>query len=264
MQIILSGEGVTDIGCAHMGVHGLCAPGQWTPGPMAHLADQIFENCMGYSMLGTCAYFLPETVLCTIGRTIGSRPRFRGTGMNIFHKRGAQALAALAIALGRRDRTPVTAIFFRDCDGTQTSPASRWETLYDSVAGNNGGFACLGLRTGVAMLPKPKSEAWLLCALRDPAYQHCEQLELASGNDNSPNSLKRQLEDCLQAYDCGILDLFSIGADRFIDSARIAMPSFRKFTDSFRDALRNTAGWHDITTDQSLLNQCAQDVAPFL
>jgi hypothetical protein len=46
------------------------------------------------------------------------------------------------------------------------------------------------------MLPKPKSEAWILCALRNQ-YQSCAKLENESGNDSSPNSLKKQLEEHL-------------------------------------------------------------------
>jgi len=44
---------------------------------------------------------------------------------------------------------------------------------------------------GVAMIPKPKSEAWLLCALKNKPYESCEKLEDRSGNDDSPNSLKK-------------------------------------------------------------------------
>ena len=47
------------------------------------------------------------------------------------------------------------------------------------------------------MIPKPKSEAWLICALKRDPYQVCERLEARSGNDQSPNSLKRELEQLL-------------------------------------------------------------------
>ena len=49
------------------------------------------------------------------------------------------------------------------------------------------------------MIPKPKSEAWVLCAL-SKLYKECDELEDRSGNDNSPNSLKRELEELLGSY----------------------------------------------------------------
>jgi hypothetical protein len=58
------------------------------------------------------------------------------------------------------------------------------------------GFEVEGITTGVPMLPKPKSEAWILCALRNN-YQHCAKLEDESGNDASPNALKKQLDNHL-------------------------------------------------------------------
>jgi hypothetical protein len=58
------------------------------------------------------------------------------------------------------------------------------------------GFEVEHISTGVPMIPKPKSEAWILCALRNN-YQHCAKLEDESGNDRSPNPLKQQLEDYL-------------------------------------------------------------------
>jgi len=56
------------------------------------------------------------------------------------------------------------------------------------------GFKIEKFDRGVAMIPKPKSEAWLLCALRNKAYENCQKLEDRSGNDDSPNSLKKELD----------------------------------------------------------------------
>jgi hypothetical protein len=43
------------------------------------------------------------------------------------------------------------------------------------------------------MLPKPKSEAWLLCAGQTVQHSHAA-LEDISGNDDSPNSAKNKWE----------------------------------------------------------------------
>lgn len=47
------------------------------------------------------------------------------------------------------------------------------------------------------MVPRPKSESWLLCAAKQNPYQNCEHLEELSGNDNAPNSAKDQLNIAL-------------------------------------------------------------------
>ncbi|EDX77979.1 hypothetical protein MC7420_7717 [Coleofasciculus chthonoplastes PCC 7420] len=88
------------------------------------------------------------------------------------------------------------------------------------------------------MIPKPKSEAWVLCALRE-RYQNCQRLENESGNDDSPNSLKKQLEEHLgkpatrellnDKIDQGNLDISQI----------IDMPSLKAFKDRLDEVLDN-------------------------
>jgi hypothetical protein len=87
------------------------------------------------------------------------------------------------------------------------------------------------------MIPKPKSEAWILCALRNN-YQYCEKIEDESGNDDSPNSLKQQLEDYLGEPGTGELlndriDRGEIEIDRIID-----MPSLTAFKDRLNEVLK--------------------------
>jgi hypothetical protein len=84
-------------------------------------------------------------------------------------------------------------ILFRDADGTASSERGEWQDKWQSMLD---GFEAGQIFTGVPMIPKPKSEAWILCALRNK-YQNCEKLEYESGNDASPNSLKQQLEEYL-------------------------------------------------------------------
>lgn len=90
---------------------------------------------------------------------------------------------------------------------------------------------------GVAMLAKPKSEAWLLCALRPPAYQHCAALEDEPGNDASPRSLKIQLMEALGVEadpTPAVLERLDAGE---IDAIRIDMPSFNQLRRELRAAL---------------------------
>lgn len=242
MLVLFSGEGSSDVGQAEYGQSGICAPGHWTPGPMALLAAQIFEDIVGYDLLSSSAYYISESSLMdytsTIRRRLLSRP-----GLSLYHKKATMGLASLALALGEQLEQPVCAVFFRDCDGTNSSPRTRCNTLRKSISGPEGGFESMGLHTGVAMLPKPKSEAWLLCALREPFYQNCEALEDESGNDNGQNPLKAQLSLCLQNY-CvrNLHDLFIPDEEGHIhiEARHISMPSFLFFKEEFCSALRRT------------------------
>ena len=90
------------------------------------------------------------------------------------------------------------------------------------------GFDEEGFDRGVPMIPKPKSEAWIICAVKSNPYQACGVLEERSGNDNSPNSLKAELELVL-GEPATRVKLNSMVSSRRIDIDRIDMPSFNKF-----------------------------------
>ena len=83
----------------------------------------------------------------------------------------------------------VMAVLFRDADGTRRSaPGQLWQSKWDSMVN---GFASVAFEFGVPMLPKPKSEAWLMCAGKTARHSHAD-LETISGNDDSPHSAKKQ------------------------------------------------------------------------
>lgn len=78
------------------------------------------------------------------------------------------------------------------------------------------------------MLAEPKSEAWLLCAVKDEPYQHCEQLEKLSGNDNSPESLKTKLAQVLDEKNSSE-ELSQMVQNKEINIERINMTSVVAF-----------------------------------
>ncbi|MNY52661.1 hypothetical protein D3C86_1883510 [compost metagenome] len=88
------------------------------------------------------------------------------------------------------------------------------------------------------MLPRPKSEAWLLCALKEVPYQNCEKLEEESGNDGAVNSLKDRLASRL-GQDATRKLLNEILSEGRIDAARIDMPSFNEFRDDLERVIRD-------------------------
>ena len=89
------------------------------------------------------------------------------------------------------------------------------------------GFEEEGYSRGVPMIPKPKSEAWVLCGLKYND-QHCDALEERSGNDDSPNSLKKELREH-QGGQLTRSDLIELFQDRTIDVEQTKAPSFLAF-----------------------------------
>ena len=160
--------------------------------------------------------------------------------------------------------------YFHDCDGTNTSPSDRHKNMYNSM--QERGFQLFGLKSGVPMIPNPKSEAWLLCALKENPYQNCDNLESTPGNDDSPNSLKKQLERCVHSrnIDCSnglqqaLNDLIRpIDETKQIDFLRIDMPSFNLFLDDLKQAIRFTdTNWKE--EYDSRLEECVNIAKNYL
>lgn len=249
MIVIFSGEGQSDIGKAAHGQKGLCAPGQWEPGPAAWLADQIFARELNYSLLESSAYFISEAAIGDLSKKM-SPLRFRRIGEDAYHCKYALILSIVALALGKKYEQPVAAVLFRDCDGSQSSPSSRWKILLNSISGiDTGGFYLTGFKTGVAMVPNPKAEAWYLCALKENPYERCDMLENESGNDRATNPLKSQLSHRL--IELGYPQIYSlVKPDKnnrcLIDANKINMRSFNKFKEEFTLAIRkNSANWYN-------------------
>ncbi|MBF0468018.1 MAG: hypothetical protein HQK61_03900 [Desulfamplus sp.] len=188
MFLLLSGEGPTDIGTSDEAV-----------GPMSKFVDQWISRRSDYSLLESGTYkIISEHELASRSKELKSRSR-RGKRTPVetaYYYRNARALARI---LHEESQTQdwnleeMIPVLFRDTDNTASSGRGEWQDKWDSIIN---GFLAEEVETGVPMVPKPKSEAWLLCALRDK-YQHCAALENESGNDNSPNSLKSQLEESL-------------------------------------------------------------------
>jgi len=142
-----------------------------------------------------------------------------------YYFNNARVIARIALEQEAKRLEPTVAVLFRDSDGTASAGRGLWEEKRQSMLD---GFAEEGFQRGVPMVPKPKSEAWLLCALKRNAYQNCAALEQESGNDNSPNSLKKQVEYSL-ARRASRGTLVELVADGTVEIDRIDMPSFDAF-----------------------------------
>lgn len=201
MILVLSGEGPTDLGTTRLSAAGR----EFVPGPMAWIVDKLLNrpdklDCSileGHANGYDWVRFLSEFDLRELRY---ARPRFfphtQGTFGSQFFRANAYQLGkhSQAVAIERNDA--VIAVLFRDGDGTRSTPKAEWQGKFDSVLN---GFEIAEFKSGVPMVPRPKSEAWMLCGLlkRQNAGADCGWLEGASGNDASPNSLKAQLANHL-------------------------------------------------------------------
>jgi hypothetical protein len=239
MKLILSGEGPTDLGSVQL------VAGKWefVPGPMAWIVDKILEvNYTAYSLLevhqagGNCVIYVGKRELISCrGEGPTLLPGFKYGKENAFFTRNAQCLALHAKKVSEEDSgIPVIAVLFRDGDGTNSK--EEWSKKVESM---RRGFAWQQFLTGVPMVPNPKSEAWMICALRNPPYTNCVSLEDQSGNDNSPNSLKDQLRAlCGGSHPSAETQANWVKNGR-VDPGRIDMPSFSVFKQDLHRAAQN-------------------------
>lgn len=236
MRLLLSGEGPTDIGTTRPGLHGH----EFVPGPMAKIVDTLLERRLGYSILDSCdvdpdsVRHVSEQDLSALKREASTLlPGWRagkGKGSG-YYTRNAELLG-LRARLDREDlKRPTIAVLFRDGDGTNASSRDEWQEKFDSMVK---GFERAEFDAGVPMVPRPKSEAWLLCGLKADPYTRCDVLEDESGNDASKDALKQQLETAAGGH-VGAAEMADWIGTR-IDPARIDMPSYAAFRDHLNAA----------------------------
>ena len=236
MILMLSGEGKTDMGQMVPTNRGM----RFQPGPMAWIVDRLIETRLNYSPIEV--YVACRESICFIGETeLNERGKKdpailpgikRGKGTAYF-VRNANTLGIMAKALQKEAGDEVIAVLFRDTDKTNAAAKTLWQEKHNSI---QLGFQRAEFCRGVAMLPLPKSEAWLLCALKQNHYQDCERLEEAPGNDNSPNSLKKQLENVI-GHEAAAEEQADWVRSGRVDPQRIDMPSFNAFRGALNDAV---------------------------
>lgn len=236
MYLLLSGEGSSDIGICNPS-SGHCDGQTFQEGPMAIIVDQLVEVYQGYEMShldSERVSYVSESYLAAhkqppMRRAMALKGRKRPAETKYYFE-NARALASAAKAKSKAIDDKVVAVLFRDSDGTASAGRGNWQDKRNSMIE---GFNAAAYELGVAMVPKPKSEAWLLCATKENAYQHCEILERESGNDHSVSPLKYQLFMSLDG-DSGIESLNQRLKDKAIDIAQIDMPSFNIFKEDLR------------------------------
>lgn len=234
MKLLISGEGPSDLGACN-NAQGQCCDGDFNRGPMAVWLARLWENLISYNLLDVSEeiVYVSEKLLAQRAKESGKRMmRLRGkkqeaeTGLFFSN---AQQLGLMAQQLAADNETPVMAVLFRDADGTRSAPGQMWQTKWKSIVD---GFASVAFEFGVPMLPKPKSEAWLLGAGQTGKHSHAG-LEAISGNDVAPNSAKDQWE-ALMGSPQTAADEAEWCVDHPADWLNLlTMPSFKAFYERF-------------------------------
>lgn len=238
MILFISGEGPTDVGTSRTSAN-ISEGDDFKPGAMTMLVDQLVSGLWGYSPVDSGAFrWVHKSHLVELakrkprGRSPAERPaiglpghrRERETGY-FYHN--ALALGTLALETETREQCSTMAVLFRDCDGTRSDGEGLWQDKEKSM---RLGFKRAGYTRGVPMIPKPKSEAWLLCALQSMPYHGCARFEDLSGNDDAPKPAKAELAKALTQHGLETADLPGQVKDGSIDAARLTdMPSYKAF-----------------------------------
>lgn len=236
MRLLVSGEGPTDLGSCN-NAQGQCSDEYFNRGPMVVWLARLWEALLHYNLLDIpeAVLFVSETALDQQSKQAGKRMQpLRGkkqateTGLYFSN---ARQLGLMAKQLAADGQVPVMAVLFRDADGTRSAPGQLWQTKWDSILN---GFSAATFDFGVPMLPKPKSEAWLLCAGKTARHSH-EGLEAISGNDDSPHSAKKQLDEFFGGHQAAhqLADWCQENPTDW--SNLLTMPSFRAFFERFQE-----------------------------
>lgn len=204
MIVVCSGEGVSDLGCCS-NMLGVCDGNDFRFGPFSVVLDGIIEECLGYSPKEVCPSIYRYYSETSLAQRAQERKNQRRGFVLSGQKHGVETgffyinawmLGEIAKELEEQEEDTAVAVLFRDSDGTNTSPRDLWLRKVESM---RAGFIRGEYSRGIAMVPRPKSESWFLCAAKENAYQHCAALEELPGNDTSPNAAKRELAKCLGA-----------------------------------------------------------------
>lgn len=243
MIVVCSGEGVSDLGACTNQL-GVCRDDSYKFGPLAVIVDNIIEDALGYSPKNAheSAYrYYSETFLTN---RLAERKRERrgfvlagrkhGVETGLFYS-NAWMLGEIAKELEDIENDNAIAILFRDTDGASNATRELWINKHTSICE---GFKRADFHRGIPMVPRPKSEAWLLCAIKKQPYQHCTVLEDLPGNDRSPKAVKGQLAKALNnnATADHLLDWLENNRLK-TDKLAAQMPSFLAFHQRMREAL---------------------------
>jgi hypothetical protein len=236
MYILFSGEGPTDLGVAVGDNTEVYEGDQFKCGPLAIMVDQMVAARFKYSLIDAwcCGYIKKQQLKERVAGFRSSKKAAQLWGKKrpqetIYFYRNARALALYAKDKQKERNEKVVAILFRDSDDSASAERAIWNHKRDSILK---GFDEETFATGIPMVPKPTSEAWIIAGMTGDSSRGGRSLEHWHGKTNSPNSLKGELETMLGEKPTSE-KLCQMTSDQEIDHTKIHLPSF----DAFRDRL---------------------------
>ena len=247
-KIVMTGEGPTDMGTCNNS-QAICTEDQLYVGPIARLMFKTIQQYLPNWNIDNLDQDNPSAHMTLIDEVwLKSKCKEKKRGLirpskavakgMIVHAQRAQVLAEHA-----RSNDHQMAAYFHDTDGTRSQLAGmpdRQEKLTQAI--KEGFRAARFEEQGLAIVPKPTSEAWLICGAKEEPYQHCAVLELQlSGNDKSPKAApKAVLGMMLGEQNYTRSDLNHL-VDR-LDPAQIDMPSFNSLREQIQTAIQAICG----------------------
>src|SRR5205807_9469180 len=132
------------------------------------IADQIVESKLGYSVLevGSCGIVSEHHLAARAVelKAVKKAPRLPGKKQareTRYFFNNARILARVARQQETQREEEVVAVLFRDSDDPASAGRGDWADKRRSMLA---GFEVEAFARGVPMIPKPTSEAWVLCA----------------------------------------------------------------------------------------------------
>ena len=240
-QIVITGEGPTDMGYSRSG-QGIARGDDFGIGPMGllllkqlnRLLPEWNRYLITWQQPGTFCTLVADGVLgkqSKAGKKI--RPSKKVAKGYAEHAQRAAALAQFA-----RENEQQLAVYFHDTDGTRSQLQQDGQRQQKMTTAIKEGFKTEQFaEQGIAMIPKPTSEAWLICALKEHPYQHCAELEQnLSGNDKAgARAPKVQLANILNNPDYNRETL--IQCVEKLDPEALEMPSYQDFREQLNQAV---------------------------
>ena len=166
IEVIISGEGNSDVG------ENDYLTNQFIPGPITILTDKIIHFFYNDDV---CFHFKPRSELKRYPMTLkGKKKKFKKTASGKGHSDLAYKLGCLA-----KEKNVHIAVLMRDASKAQ------FRSVYDEI---KSGFIAATFENGVAAVPVPESEAWILCCLNPKESARIE---------NCKTDMKELLEDKL-------------------------------------------------------------------
>ena len=197
---LIMGEGKTDLGNKIPGKSGW----ELNPGPVYFFIDTVFEEIFKFSPYLTGEIenhfkLMTKSELKDYSNNIkNSQPRsiklpgHKAKGMTI-HGFKSRCLALKAKEISASEQVEIIPIYYTDADTIDNA------TFTEKLKDISTGFQCVNGSKGIAMVPKPTSESWILCVA--DSYANGAKYENAPTNDHSPNNLKKQVAVKLNCAD---------------------------------------------------------------